>query len=285
MLNVKKNKDMNTKPTAPKKVAPKKKPSTKKAEPSVARALVRNIVIAISLLIIVLFVSNLLLAIITRHGSNKDVPNFVGANLEQAEGLARKGRLEIIVNDSLYVPMYAGGVILEQRPSAGKDKVKSGRKVYVTINASKQKSVAVPYVAGYSLRQAKSNLLTAGLEIERLEYVEDLANNYVIAQKWHGREIKADSTIQAPLGSKITLVVGGNLSLSEPLPDLSGLTLREVKNTLWDLGLNVGSVEFDGGLDMAEQNAARVYMQAPVAETPVNQGREISVRLRLEENN
>ena len=254
-------------------------------ERGVARTLVRNGVLAVSLLIIALFVVNLLLGIFTRHGQNKDVLNFIGVTVEEAESMARKGKLEIIVNDSLYVPVYAGGVILEQRPSAGKDKVKSGRKVYVTINASRQRSVDVPYVAGYSLRQAKSNLLTAGLEIERLEYVEDLANNYVIAQKWHGQEIKADSTIQAPLGSKITLVVGGNLSLSEPLPDLSGLTLREVKNTLWDLGLNVGSVEFDGGLDMAEQNAARVYMQAPVAETPVSQGQEISVRLRLEENN
>lgn len=288
MLNAQNN--MANKPNGGSKPQAKRSTAGRRAaknvkERGVARTLVRNGVLAVSLLIIALFVVNLLLGIFTRHGQNKDVPNFIGATVEEAESMARKGKLEIIVNDSLYVPVYAGGVILEQRPSAGKDKVKSGRKVYVTINASRQRSVDVPYVAGYSLRQAKSNLLTAGLEIERLEYVEDLANNYVIAQKWHGREIKADSTIQVPLGSKITLVVGGNRSLSEPLPDLSGLTFREVKNTLWDLGLNVGSVEFDGGLDMAEQNAARVYMQAPVAETPVSQGQEISVRLRLEENN
>lgn len=275
---------MNTKPTAPKKVAPKKKPSTKKAEPSVARALVRNIVIAVSLLIIVLFVSNLLLAIITRHGSNKDVPNFVGANLEQAEGLARKGRLEIIVNDSLYVPMYAGGVILEQRPSAGKDKVKSGRKIYVTINASKQKSVEIPYVAGYSLRQAKSNLLAAGLEIDRLEYVSDLANNYVLDQKFRGEKMKADSVVLAPIGSKVTLVVGRSDNHSEPIPDLAGMTLREVKNMLWDHGFNLGAVEFEGTLNMAGQNSARVYRQYPEPETEARMGREVSVWLRAVED-
>lgn len=267
---------------------PKREPAGRRAaknmkERGVFRTLVRNGLLAVVLLIAALFIVNLLLGIFTRHGQNKDVPNFIGVTVEEAESMAQKGRLEIIVNDSLYVPIYAGGVILEQRPSAGKEKVKSGRKVYVTINASRQRSVDVPYVAGYSLRQAKSNLLTAGLEIDRLVYVEDLANNYVIEQRLHGQKLKADSIVQAPLGSKVTLVVGGNRTLREPVPDLTGLTLREVKSTLWDLGLNVGSVEFDGGLDMAKQNAAKVYIQSPVAETPVSQGHAISVWLRPEE--
>lgn len=271
---------MNKKPNNP---TSKKSNASKKSEPSVARTLVRNVVIAVSLLVIVLFVANILLAIITRHGSNKDVPNFVGSNIEQAEGLARKGRLEIIVNDSLYVPMYAGGVILEQRPSAGKDKVKSGRKIYVTINASMQKSVEIPYVAGFSLRQAKSNLMAAGLEIERLEYVSDIANNYVLDQKFRGEVMKADSAVLAPIGSKVTLVVGRSDSHHEPIPDLAGMTLREVKNMLWDHGFNLGKVEFDGALDMAGQNAARVYQQHPLPETAARMGREVSVWLKVEE--
>lgn len=248
------------------------------------RALLRNGVLAVSLLVIVLVVVNVLLGIVTRHGQNKDVPNFVGVSVEDAHTMAQKGGLEVIINDSLYVPLYPGGVILEQRPSAGRGKVKSGRKIYVTINASRQRSVEVPYVAGFSLRQAKSNLMTAGLEIERLEYVEDLANNYVIAQKLHGVELKADSTVMAPIGSKVTLVVGGNRAHTEQVPDLTGMTLREVKSTLWDMGLNVGSVEFEGNLDMAGQNSARVYLQSPLPETEARQGRAISVRLKaLEE--
>lgn len=263
------------------------KKATKKANPkgerSVACALLRNVVLAVSLLIIVLFVVNILLGIITRHGQNKDVPNFVGSTLVDAERMAHKGKLEIIVNDSLYVPLYPGGVVLEQRPSAGKDKVKSGRKVYVTINASQQRSVAVPYVAGYSLRQAKSNLLTAGLEIDRLEYVEDLANNYVISQSLYGAEIPADSVVMAPVGSKVTLVVGGNRSHLEIVPDLTGMTLREVKHTLWDMGLNLGEVTYEGALDMAGQNAARVTLQSPAPETEARQGRAVSVVLKLDE--
>lgn len=273
---------MNANKPKPKSHNSGKKAAGKSVEPSVARALGRNIVIAVSLLVIVIFVANILLAIVTRHGSNKDVPNFIGTNIEQAEGLARKGRLQIIVNDSLYVPMYAGGIILEQRPSAGKDKVKSGRKIYVTVNASKQKSVAVPYVAGYSLRQAKSNLLAAGLEIDHLEYVSDIANNYVLNQKLHGEVMKADSVVMTPIGSKVTLVVGRSDNHHEPIPNLAGMTLREVKNMLWDHGFNLGKVEFEGVVDMAGQNSAKVYKQYPEPETAARMGREVSVWFKAE---
>lgn len=275
---------MATKPTPKKSSANKAKSGASEKERGVVSTLLRNIVLAVSLLIIVLFVTNILLGILTRHGQNKDVPNFIGSPIAEAHLMAENEKLEIIVNDSLYVPLYPGGVVLEQRPSAGKGKVKSGRKIYVTINASRQRSVAVPYVAGYSLRQAKSNLMTAGLEIDRLEYVEDLANNYVISQQLHGVEITPDTTIMAPIGSKVTLIVGGNSEHTEVMPDLTGMSLREVKNTLWDMGLNLGGVEFDGVLDMAGQNSAKVYIQSPEPETEVRQGRTISVRLRLEEN-
>lgn len=275
---------MATKPTPKKSSANKAKSGASEKERGVVSTLLRNIVLAVSLLIIVLFVTNILLGILTRHGQNKDVPNFIGSPIAEAHLMAENEKLEIIVNDSLYVPLYPGGVVLEQRPSAGKGKVKSGRKIYVTINASRQRSVAVPYVAGYSLRQAKSNLMTAGLEIDRLEYVEDLANNYVISQQLHGVEITPDTTIMAPIGSKVTLIVGGNREHTEVMPDLTGMSLREVKNTLWDMGLNLGGVEFDGVLDMAGQNSAKVYIQSPEPETEVRQGRTISVRLRLEEN-
>ncbi|MBO7300621.1 MAG: PASTA domain-containing protein [Tidjanibacter sp.] len=273
---------MATKPT-PKKSSQRNKKAETNKERSVVGSLFRNCVLAVSLLIIALFVTNITLSIFTRHGQNKDVPNFIGEHIEEAHLVAQKGRLEIVVNDSLYVPLYPGGVVLEQRPSAGKDKVKSGRKIYVTINASRQRSVEVPFVAGYSLRQAKSNLLTAGLEIDHLEYVEDLASNYVLSQNLHGVEITPDTTIMAPLGSKITLVVGGNRSERISVPDLTGMTLREVKSTLWDLGLNLGTVEFDAVLDMAGQNSAKVFIQSPEPEEEVRQGRKISVILSTED--
>ena len=97
--------------------------------------------------LVALFVgANLLLAIGTRHGMKRTVPEFKGLLLSDAERVANREGLELVVNDSLYVAAFPGGVVLEQLPAGGVD-VKSGRKIYVTINSFSQKRVAMPYVA------------------------------------------------------------------------------------------------------------------------------------------
>ena len=124
----------------------------------------RNLVLAACAIIVFMCVVNLLLNLFTRHGQVRDVPDFSGMTVEEAVKAGKGASLKIEVNDSLYVPAYPGGVILEQNPSAGA-RVKSGRHIFVTINSFHQKMVTVPYVTGFSLRQAKNNLEMAGLEI------------------------------------------------------------------------------------------------------------------------
>ena len=107
---------------------------------------IRNIVFAVSLLIICVFLVQIMLSVFTRHNRYKDVPDFKGVQLVEAERAAHQHRLRIEVNDSLYVPAYDGGIVLEQKPAAG-TKVKSGRRIFVTVNSYHQKMVTVPYVA------------------------------------------------------------------------------------------------------------------------------------------
>ena len=80
---------------------------------------VRNIVLAVSLLVIVLFAANLLLNLFTRHNKHVEVPDFMNMTLDEALAASRGDKLRIEVNDSLYVPAFDPGVILEQRPAAG----------------------------------------------------------------------------------------------------------------------------------------------------------------------
>ncbi|UKI39260.1 MAG: PASTA domain-containing protein [Alistipes putredinis] len=114
----------------------------------------RNIVLIICSVVIFCFVIYILLDVFTRHNKYKTVPDFVGTGISEARQMADKDRLRIEISDSLFVPAYEGGVILEQQPAAG-GKVKSGRRIFVTVNSFRQKMVKVPYVTGYSLRQAK----------------------------------------------------------------------------------------------------------------------------------
>ena len=129
-----------------------------------------NAVLIVAVIAVILIVSSIAMNVITRHGTHRAVPDFTGLKLADVEYQAKKGGFKIIINDSLFVPAYEGGIVLDQLPKSGAE-VKAGRKVYVTINSFRQKMVKVPYVAGRSLRQAKNMLEVAGLGITELVYV------------------------------------------------------------------------------------------------------------------
>lgn len=238
---------------------------------------VRNIILAGSLLIIILFVFTVLLNVFTRHNKYKDVPDFSNVTIEQARKLARKDRLRIEINDSIFVPALEPGVVLEQKPDVG-TKVKPGRRIYVTINSVQQRMVDVPYVTGYSLRQAKNVLETAGLEIERIVYVNDIATNNVLEERYGRKIVKARSDVQAPLGSGIILTVGKSYSAaSVSVPRVVGVSLRDAKSRLWEAGLNVGKIEIDGEIDPREMRLARIYKQEPDQGQRISLGSEVKL--------
>ncbi|MFR4025243.1 MAG: hypothetical protein ACLTZY_05330 [Alistipes indistinctus] len=92
-------------------------------------------------------------------------------------------------------------MILEQNPVAGAQ-VKSGRRVFVTINSYRQKMVTIPYVTGFSLRQAKSNLEMAGLGIDKLIYQNDIATNNVLEERYNGKIIHPGSKMRGGNGCR-----------------------------------------------------------------------------------
>ena len=140
------------------------------------RPILWNMTLIAAMFVVISGVLYLALNIGTRHGMRLKVPDFTGLALSDAQYYASERGLNLIINDSLYVPAYPGGMVLEQLPKGGV-KVKKGRKIYLTINSFAQKKLPLPYVAGRSLRQAKNMLEGAGFGIESLEYVEDIATN------------------------------------------------------------------------------------------------------------
>ena len=223
--------------------------------------LLYNFVVIAMIVAGVLLVSAVAMHFGTRHGSQRTVPDFSGIKLAEAQQVAARRGLQIIVNDSLFVPAYVGGMVLDQLPKAGAQ-VKAGRKVYVTINSLRQKMVPVPYVAGRSLRQAKNMLEVAGFEIERLDYVDDIATNYVLGEFCNGVELTPESTLEAEIGSGIVLTVGLQGDVEVEVPKLIGLPLQRAKSRLWEMGLNVGSVVYDDDVELLDRKDARVYWQS-----------------------
>ena len=222
------------------------------------------------------------MALGTRHSARRTVPDFVGLKLNDAEYFAGRRDLEIIINESLHVSAYPGGVVLDQLPKGGVV-VKPGRKVYVTINSSRQRMVAVPYVAGRSLRQAKNMLETAGLTIDHLEYADDIATNYVLAEFINGEEVLEESELQAEMGSGVVLRVGVSATdTATAAPQVLGRSLFEAKSRLWESGLNIGEIIFDEGMPALERNRAKVYRQSILPTEAVAYGARVSLHLTLD---
>ena len=246
------------------------------------RRLLWNLLLIAAVMLALAVAAHLVMQAGTRHGARRTVPDFAGIRLDEAQRLADKHDLKIHVNDSLFVPAYEGGIVLDQLPEGGVE-VKPGRTVYVTINSFREKMVPVPYVAGRSLRQAKNMLEIAGLEIEKLVYRPDIATNYVLEESCRGRQVTADSAIEAEMGSGVTLHVGVEPeSGTTVVPQLVGASLREAKGRLWEAGLNVGRILFDEQIELLDRKEARVYVQAPSAERSAGLGSSVELRLTLD---
>ncbi len=227
-------------------------------------------------------VAHLAMQIGTRHGARRTVPDFTGIPIDEARRLAAGRDLDLHINDSLFVPAYQGGIVLDQLPEGGVE-VKPGRTIYVTINSVRQKMAPVPYVAGRSLRQAKNMLEIAGFEIARLVYRDDMATNYVLEEQFDGRPVTASEPLEAEIGSGITLVVGVEGGYGTAIvPQAVGLSLKEAKSRLWEQGLNIGRILFDDGINLLNQKEARVYLQTPSAERSAAYGATVDLRLTLD---
>ncbi|WP_289066177.1 PASTA domain-containing protein [uncultured Alistipes sp.] len=240
-----------------------------------------NLLLIAAIILAMAVVAHVVMQIGTRHGSRRTVPDFSGVQLLEAQRLARRHDLKLQINDSLFVPAYEGGIVLDQLPKGGVE-VKPGRTVYITINSFRQKMVPVPFVADRSLRQAKNMLEIAGLEIAQLIYRPDMATNYVLDEYFGRQRITETTRVEAEMGSGVTLYVGvqpgHNVTV---VPQIIGLSLRDAKSRLWELGLNVGKVAFDDGINLLNQKDAHVYMQSPKAERHVVLGAKVDLQLTL----
>ncbi len=247
------------------------------------RPLLWNLVLIGAIILVMAVAAHILMQLGTRHGARRTVPDFAGVPLHEAQRIARKHDLHLHINDSLFVPAYEGGIVLDQLPEGGVE-VKPGRTVYITINSFRQKMVPVPYVAGRSLRQAKNMLEIAGLEIAELVYRADMATNYVLEEYCDGKPVTQTTRMEAEMGSGVTLYVGVEGGYGSTIvPRLVGLPFAQAKGRLWELGLNVGRIDFDEGINLLNQKDSRVYIQTPGAERSAALGSKVDLRLTLDE--
>lgn len=224
--------------------------------------IVRNLLTAVVLVIILVVGAMVFLNLVTQHNRELTVPDFSNMTVTEAEQVAAQAGMRVEVTDSAFVKRMKRGAVYRQNPAPG-SKVKEGRRVVLTINAVNAKKVTMPNLVGLSLRQAKAEILSRGLVLNRLVYVQDMATNNVLRQLLGNREVEPGAMIDSE--SAIDLVLGLNdMDNKAYVPDLTGLKNLSAVEAVFDHSLNVKDLKFDDTVkDYDDSLNAMVYRQVP----------------------
>ncbi|HEX9827684.1 MAG TPA: PASTA domain-containing protein [Flavobacteriaceae bacterium] len=171
-----------------------------------SKIFLKQIGLAVVALIVLCFLLLQWLKVDTNHGEFIQVPELQGKTLNVAEITLKDNNLQLEIQDSAnYNPNYPKYSVIEQYPLAGAQ-VKEDRKIYVTINPSGYRKVALPNIVRRTFRQAKPTLEALGFKVGNISYKNDIGKDEVLEMLYDGRVLKVGDTL--PLTSKIDLVLG-----------------------------------------------------------------------------
>lgn len=247
--------------------------------------LVRHLVAAVIVAIVLVTAAIIFLNVVTRHGRELIVPDLSNMSVAQADSVAASHHMVIDVKDSVFVKRMKKGAVYRQNPSPG-SRVKSGRRISLTINAINSKKLTMPNLVGLSMRQAKAELLSRGLVLGKLVYIQDMATNNVIRQIYENSEIEPGTMIESE--SVVDLVVGLNgYDFVTYVPDVIGLKQISAVDAVHDHSLNIRTLRFDKTVKNYDDSLnARVWRQTPEPSDSIHvkMGSDITLYLTLDEN-
>jgi beta-lactam-binding protein with PASTA domain len=195
----------------------------------------------------------------TRHDVTYDVPDFKDLKVKQLDAFVTDKKVNYEIIDSLWDPKLQKGIVIKQDPEPGM-KVKEGRKVYLYVTALMPPTINMPKLEDLSLRQAMAVCQSYGL-IGVAKAIDNPCDGCIVKQEYQGKRIEPGTPIKK--GSTIVLHYGKgeNENAREfPVPDLVGMTFRQARGKMMDLGLEWMIIADPGVKDTLN---AYIYSQEP----------------------
>ena len=171
-----------------------------------------HLVLAAVITIVLILLFSWCTRIYTRHGNEIEMPTFIGQDADVLLKDSLSKDFIIVVSDYVYDKEHEAGTILTQNPLPN-EKVKRGRKVYLTVASSVPPKVKMPALKDVSRRQAEIMLEAIGLKLTNVINKPSPYEDVVLEQLYKGRAIAPGTEIS--MGESITLVVGKDI---EELP-------------------------------------------------------------------
>lgn len=151
---------------------------------------IKQLILAIIIVGVLVFLLINFLDFRTRHGEEIDVPDLKKMKIDIAEQKLEDLGLEALILDTIdYNSDFPPYSIVEQDPEVG-DKVKDGRKVYVKINAGGYAMITMPDIEEKTYRQIQATFRAIGIKEGEVEYKPNMAKDLVLAVKLNGKTLK-----------------------------------------------------------------------------------------------
>lgn len=158
------------------------------------RFLWMNLLAMVVVIILLVIAAKVSMDIYTHHGESIVVPDVRKHSFETSEKVLRELGFEVVVNDTGYVKTLPPGTILEQMPASGTH-VKSGRTIYLTINALDVPTLTLPdLVDNSSLREAMAKLQSMGFKLGEPMFVPG-EKDWVLGILANGRSVNAGEKV------------------------------------------------------------------------------------------
>lgn len=197
----------------------------------------------------------------TKHGKTNKVPNVIGKTFEESKSLLAQSKLNVIIQDSVYVDSLPPGIVLKQIPEAD-ETVKLNRTIYIIVNNMVAPMVEIPNIYGYAKTLAFEALLNRGFKIGDTTYRNDFTPNSILEVKFNN--VKLEKGTKAPKGSKIDLVISSGPGTTKfEVPDLFAMKLADAKTLLESLMLQPSAIMVMQGEVIKDSANAYIYKQSP----------------------
>lgn len=144
----------------------------------------------------------------TRHGESVEVPDVCGLYYLDADASLAENGMRSLVIDSMYIESKPRGVVLDQVPRASSS-VKSGRTIYLTINALSPRKVTMPELKNLSYRQVEAIVKGLGLSAPQIIYWNSEYKDLVLNVMADGRPVEAGDKL--PVTARIVFSVGNGM--------------------------------------------------------------------------
>lgn len=240
----------------------------------------KNIAIAVLIVVCLGLLTLFMTNILTRHGKNEIVPDVKGIELNEAIAMLERHNLKVEIIDSTYVKGKPLGTVLEQNPIP-ESKVKPKRTVYLIINSTAVRKLPAPNLQDLSLRQGEAMLESMGMKVAKIEYAPSEYRDLILEVKYQGRKLEPGTKI--PEGSALVIVAGngGGTGIMSSVPTVIGLNMETAINVITSSSFLLGNITYDEQPN-GDEDQYVVYHQFPTVTDSVSSG--IPIDLWLSKN-